>query len=90
MILCVCNRVSDRKVREAIHQGASSVAEVSTRCGIGSDCGGCVELVEAMLEAAASRPAPPPVADCQGATQALGSRRSRGASLGATPHEGPP
>ncbi len=55
MYVCGCRAVTDREVHEAVHAGARSAAEVADRCGAGSRCGNCIDLVLAVLEA--SRPA---------------------------------
>ena len=51
MYVCHCNAVSDRTVDAAIASGASTVSEITARCTAGGGCGGCHELLEALLEA---------------------------------------
>ena len=51
MIVCVCRGASDRDVNRAIDRGASSVADLQ-RCGIGTECGSCHNLLRKMLAAA--------------------------------------
>ena len=58
MILCHCNRVSDRAVRHAIADGAQTIDDITDRCGAGGNCGGCADALEALLmnaERAANR-----------------------------------
>jgi bacterioferritin-associated ferredoxin len=50
MILCVCKAVSDRSIRAAIADGATSIDEVAHRTSAGTDCGVCREDVHALLE----------------------------------------
>ena len=50
MYVCLCRRVTDRKVNAAIEAGASDSDEVTRRCGAGSRCGGCVPLIEELFE----------------------------------------
>jgi bacterioferritin-associated ferredoxin len=52
MIVCICRGVSDRTVREAIDDGARSVADLK-RCGIGDQCGSCHNILRKMIVAAA-------------------------------------
>jgi len=52
--VCGCRAVTDREVHEAVQAGARSAAEVADRCGAGSRCGNCLDLVLAVVEA--SRP----------------------------------
>jgi bacterioferritin-associated ferredoxin len=58
--VCGCRAVTDREVHDAVQAGARSAAEVAQRCGAGSRCGNCVDLVLAVIEA--STPAEAPVA----------------------------
>ncbi|MCA9592602.1 MAG: (2Fe-2S)-binding protein [Myxococcales bacterium] len=41
MIVCHCQKVSDRHVRLAVRGGARNVEEVGAACGAGTCCGGC-------------------------------------------------
>jgi bacterioferritin-associated ferredoxin len=49
--VCGCRAVTDREVHEAVQNGARSAAEVAERCGAGSRCGSCIDLVLAVVEA---------------------------------------
>jgi bacterioferritin-associated ferredoxin len=49
MILCSCMAVRRDAIAATILAGASSVEQIAERCGAGSQCGGCVELIEEML-----------------------------------------
>jgi bacterioferritin-associated ferredoxin len=51
--VCGCRAVTDREVHEAVAAGARCAEEVAARCGAGSRCGGCVDLVLAVIEATA-------------------------------------
>jgi len=46
---CSCKVVRDEAVIDAIEAGASTVDDVAAACGAGSDCGGCLPTIEAML-----------------------------------------
>jgi bacterioferritin-associated ferredoxin len=48
-MVCLCEGVSERKVRKAIDRGASSVDLVTAACRAGGRCGGCHPTIEAML-----------------------------------------
>lgn len=51
MIVCLCKGVSDRRVESLVDAGlGSSVEEVGTRCGAGTDCGSCREVVRRIVE----------------------------------------
>jgi bacterioferritin-associated ferredoxin len=45
MLVCHCQAVSDRRIRESVRSGARSCREVERATGAGSGCGGCSEAV---------------------------------------------
>ncbi|MDE2599496.1 MAG: (2Fe-2S)-binding protein [Rhodocyclaceae bacterium] len=49
MIVCVCHGVSDREIKTAIKNGASSVADLSASLGVGTCCGCCRETCADMV-----------------------------------------
>ena len=53
MYVCFCAAVTDRAVRQAIADGATTVEGVAARCLAGSRCGSCRPTVEALLGAPA-------------------------------------
>ena len=50
MIVCVCNRLNEDRVRSAILTGACCSEDVYARCGVRKNCGRCQETIENMLE----------------------------------------
>lgn len=58
VIVCHCNIVSDRTIREAIRDGACTRSAVARRCGAGNFCGGCVPEIDALLATERARPEP--------------------------------
>ncbi len=53
MIVCVCKRVSDRKIRELTHEGVCSLEQLQACTGVGTQCGQCVPAAcRALLEGA--------------------------------------
>jgi bacterioferritin-associated ferredoxin len=50
MIICVCHRVSDRDIRQAISNGADSVEALGEQLGACTGCGCCRESCEELLE----------------------------------------
>lgn len=50
MYICICNAVTDRAIRRAVSEGASSVREVSLMTGCGTQCGSCVQQVRDILQ----------------------------------------
>jgi len=49
MIVCVCNNISDREIRQAVDLGLSSVAELHKELGVGTMCGKCVSYAREVL-----------------------------------------
>lgn len=45
MLVCHCNKVCDRIIRQCVRSGAESVAAVQGLCNAGVTCGGCLPLV---------------------------------------------
>lgn len=59
MIVCICKAVSDKRIRGAVHEGASSLREVSRELGVGTCCGKCVpQAREVVSETLAARQSP--------------------------------
>jgi bacterioferritin-associated ferredoxin len=50
MIVCVCNRLNENRVRDAIVSGACCSEDVYARCGVKRNCGRCQETIEEMLD----------------------------------------
>jgi bacterioferritin-associated ferredoxin len=50
MIVCVCNRLNENRIRTAIDGGACSSEDVYTLCGVRKNCGRCQETIEEMLD----------------------------------------
>jgi bacterioferritin-associated ferredoxin len=51
MIVCVCNNISDREIRQAVDLGLSSMAELHRELGVGTCCGKCVSYAREVLHA---------------------------------------
>lgn len=49
MIVCVCNNISDREIRQAAELGISSMAELRKELGVGTMCGTCVSYARQVL-----------------------------------------
>ena len=52
MIVCVCNRLNDSKIKAAIKAGATSAPAVFKQLGVQRACGQCLESVVELLDAA--------------------------------------
>jgi bacterioferritin-associated ferredoxin len=54
MILCQCTGVTDATIKKLIENGASSVPEITRRCGAGRCCACCRAEIAALLGTAPS------------------------------------
>lgn len=53
MIVCHCQGVTDRAIRRAVREGASTRRQVARACRAGTGCGGCRLAIHAILESEA-------------------------------------
>ena len=51
MIICACNAVSHRDILAAIDNGEATVEGVGQRCGAGTCCGSCTNVVQQFIDA---------------------------------------
>lgn len=49
MIVCVCNNISDREVRQALEFGITSMDELRSALGVATCCGQCFSCAEQIL-----------------------------------------
>jgi bacterioferritin-associated ferredoxin len=57
MIVCVCNNISDREIRQAIDLGISTMDELREALGVATCCGNCLDYaVEVLNEHVATTP----------------------------------
>jgi bacterioferritin-associated ferredoxin len=49
MIVCVCNNISDREIRQAVDLGLSSMAELREDLGVATCCGKCASCARQVL-----------------------------------------
>lgn len=50
MLICHCQVVNDRHIRQAIADGAHDEEAIARLCGAGRDCGGCLPAVGRLLD----------------------------------------
>lgn len=51
MIVCICQNVSDKAIRQALEDGARSMHEIRTQLGVGSGCGKCNAFAKTLVRA---------------------------------------
>jgi len=49
MIVCVCNNISDREIRQAIELGITTMDELRADLGVATCCGQCASYAEEVL-----------------------------------------
>jgi bacterioferritin-associated ferredoxin len=62
MIVCVCNNISDREIRQAIELGITSMDELRRDLGVATCCGQCSSYAEDVLNTHLSKTAAAPLA----------------------------
>ena len=50
MYVCICNRVRECEVRDAIRCGARSEDSVGDVCGAGTGCGTCLDRIVDLID----------------------------------------
>jgi bacterioferritin-associated ferredoxin len=50
MIVCVCNRITEREVREAAHSGASTPETAYAALGCDVQCGCCLDFAQEVID----------------------------------------
>lgn len=51
MIVCICQNVSDKAIRQALEDGAGSMQEIRAQLGVGSCCGKCNAFAKTLVRA---------------------------------------
>lgn len=49
MIVCVCNNISDREIRQAVQLGVRSMVQLRNELGVGTCCGKCQGCAKQVL-----------------------------------------
>lgn len=49
MVVCLCQGVSEKRVRSAIVAGAETRKAVTKACGAGAGCGGCHDAIRELI-----------------------------------------
>lgn len=52
MIICLCNALNEKRIRNEIRDGAATLRLLRKRCGAGGSCGQCVCDLKDMLSEA--------------------------------------
>ncbi len=49
MIVCICNNISDRQIRQAVNSGMASMSELRNQLGVATCCGKCHSCAKQVL-----------------------------------------
>jgi bacterioferritin-associated ferredoxin len=49
MMVCLCQGVSERRVRREIEHGAATIEDLAATCGAGAQCFGCHPTLDDLL-----------------------------------------
>jgi bacterioferritin-associated ferredoxin len=52
MIVCLCRGLPEHAIRATIARGGDTLERLADICGAGSDCGGCAQTLDALLDEA--------------------------------------
>ena len=52
MYICICKAVTDTAIRRAVDEGVTTLPELSTRTGAGTQCGTCIPRAREVLDEA--------------------------------------
>ena len=50
MYVCLCKGITDRQIKAAIHNGASSISQLRKALGVASQCGKCSATTREILQ----------------------------------------
>jgi bacterioferritin-associated ferredoxin len=53
VIVCICSNVSDKKIKQAISDGARRISDLRFELGVANRCGKCIPCAQQMLVQAA-------------------------------------
>ncbi len=49
MYICICNAITDRQIKAAVANGATTLADLQTELGVATECGTCMESAIQLL-----------------------------------------
>ncbi|MFH8406138.1 bacterioferritin-associated ferredoxin [Streptomyces sp. NPDC018019] len=92
MYVCSCFGITEQQVREHADSGACTPRQIASACKAGTDCGGCVRRIQALLGRGAcprreliDQGAPEPLGAEVSGLPAAGARGAYGTAPGSVP-----
>lgn len=49
MYVCLCNKVTDKQLKQAVANGSHSIIALQHSLAIGTNCGGCLDMAKSLL-----------------------------------------
>ncbi|MFH8592182.1 bacterioferritin-associated ferredoxin [Streptomyces rimosus] len=96
MYVCSCFGITEQQVRDHAESGACTPRQIASACKAGTDCGGCVRRIQALLGRGAcprreliDQGAPEPLGAEVPELPAAGARGTYGTTPGAVPDTAP-
>nr|WP_010133092.1 bacterioferritin-associated ferredoxin [Microbulbifer agarilyticus] len=59
MYICICKGITDRQIKDAVHDGSTSIKALRRQLGVSSQCGRCAELTKEIIDETMSAGMPP-------------------------------
>lgn len=53
MYICICNAITDRQIKAAVANGATTLGDLQFELGVATECGTCMESAMQLLPAPA-------------------------------------
>ena len=50
MYVCLCNKVTDSQIRDAVSNGQHSVPALKAALGVANNCGSCLDMTKHILD----------------------------------------
>ena len=49
MVICICKRITDKQIQQAIADGANSLVDLQKKLGVSTRCGKCANFTKSLL-----------------------------------------
>ena len=50
MFVCLCHGVTDKQIKQAVHQGASTVKHIAKELNVATQCGKCAQATKIIID----------------------------------------
>lgn len=49
MFVCICHGITDKQIKQAVHQGCETLADLKKQHGVASECGKCAKMAKTII-----------------------------------------